>query len=244
MTDFKKLRKKNISLAKKTIRESISEDNYIIQTINNIEELAKVTNVLTKRLRDWYNLYLPEFSRSVSDNEAFVKLILSKKKKELIKELKITETMGKDLASKDLKPMLELALRIQSLFNLRDELKKYLEEIMNSYCKNLFTISGTLIGAKLIEAAGSLKKLAMMPSSTIQLLGAEKALFRHLKTGARPPKHGLILHHPLVASANKDKKGKYSRVLADKLNIAIKADYFKGEFIGDKLMKELKEKLK
>jgi len=84
----------------------------------------------------------------------------------------------------------------------------------------------------------------MMPSSTIQMLGAEKALFRHLRTGAKPPKHGIILQHPLVASAKKANRGKYSRSLADKISIAVKADYFKGKFIGDKLKKELEEKLK
>jgi len=244
MVDFKKLREKNISLAKKKIRESVSEDDFVIHTISNIDELAKITNVLTKRLRNWYELYLPEFSKKVSDNESFVKLILRKKKKELTQEMKLKQSMGKDLSNKDLKPMMELALRVNSLYNLRDELKSYLEEVMNSYCKNLFTITGTLLGAKLIEEGGSLKRLAMMPSSTIQMLGAEKALFRHLRTGAKPPKHGIILQHPLVASAKKANRGKYSRSLADKISIAVKADYFKGKFIGDKLKKELEEKLK
>lgn len=244
MIDFEKLREKSISLTKKKVQESVSEDNFIIHTINNIEELTKTSNSLTKRLRHWYALCLPELSKKVSDNEAFVRLVLSKKRKELIQELKIKESMGKDLSKKDLKPIMELALRLQSINNLKSELKSYLEQKMNSHCKNLFMITGALLGAKLIEEAGSLKRLAMMPSSTIQLLGAEKALFRHLKTGARPPKHGIIIHHPIVSAAAKAKKGKFARVLADKISIAVKTDYFKGTFIADKLKKELEEKLK
>ena len=106
---------------------------------------------------------------------------------------------------------------------------------------NFHYIAGPLIGAKLLEHAGSVKKLVEMPSSTIQLLGAEKALFRHITKGTKSPKHGLIINHPIVQKA-KD-KGKASRLLADKLSIAIRIDYFKGEFKADKLLEEIKKKL-
>ena len=242
--DFKEIREKSIKLAKKQIKESVSKDNYIVHAINNIEDLAKVTNGLTKRLRWWYDLYIPEFSRKIIDNETFVKLVLKNDRKNIMNEMKLKESMGKDLDPTDLKPILALASRINSLYDLRDELKIYLDQVMSKYCKNLYAITGSLLGAKLLEEAGSLKKVAMMPSSTIPLLGAEKALFRHLKTGARPPKHGLILQHPLLANAKKANRGKAARLLADKINLAIKTDYFKGAFIGDKLRKELEAKLK
>ncbi|MAG38572.1 hypothetical protein CMO90_00615 [Candidatus Woesearchaeota archaeon] len=244
MVDFKKLRINNILLAKKTIREAVCEDDFIINSINNIEDLAKVANVLCKRLRQWYSLYLPEMYNKIGDNEAFVRLVLKKDKNTLMKELKLSETMGSDLSKNNLKPILALASRIDSLYTLRNELKDYLKKIMGVYCKNLLTLAGTVLGAKLIESGGSLKKLALMPSSTIQMLGAEKALFRHLKSGARPPKHGIILQHPLVGGAPKNKKGKAARLLADKLSIAIRTDFFKGEFIGNKLKEELKKRLK
>lgn len=242
--DLQKLREKNLLLTRKKIKESVSEDNYIVHAVNNIEELAKVTNALTKRLRWWYALYLPEFSKKVSDNEAFVDLITSKNKTQLMQEMKLKETMGKNLDPKDLKPMMDLAKSINSLYKLRDGLKEYLDQVVSSYCKNMFSIAGSLMVAKLINSAGSLRKLAMMPSSTIQLLGAEKALFRHLKTGSNPPKHGIILQHNIVSSTKKANRGKYARVFADKLSIAAKTDYFKGKFIGDKLKKKLEEKLK
>jgi len=96
--------------------------------------------------------------------------------------------------------------------------------------------------AKLIALAGNLKKLVEFPSSTIQLLGAEKALFRHMRTGAKAPKHGIIHEHPIVSKAKE--KGKAARAVADKISLAVKVDYFKGKFIGDKLRKELEEKFK
>jgi len=100
-----------------------------------------------------------------------------------------------------------------------------------------------LIGAKLLEHAGSLKRMAEMPSSTIQILGAEKALFRHLKTGSRPPKYGVLLGHSIVQQMPKAKQGKAARVLADKISLAVRIDYFKGEFRGEQLLLDVKKKL-
>jgi nucleolar protein 56 len=115
---------------------------------------------------------------------------------------------------------------------------------MEAYCKNLKTVAGISIGAKLIEHAGSLRRLVMLPSSTIQILGAEKALFRHIKTGARPPKYGLIFEHKFVQAGKKPDQGKRARALADKISISVRLDYFHGEFMGDKMNAQLEEKFK
>ncbi len=244
MTDFKKLREQTISAAKKTIKESVSQDELIIHAINNIDELAKVTAGLSKRLRDWYAIYFPELSKKIPDHEAFVKLVIQADKQKLMKEYMISESMGKDLDKKDLDQLISFAKRIEDLFKLRDELREYLEKITSSYCRNIHALIGSLLCAKLIREAGSLKDLAMMHASKVQLLGAESALFRHLKTGARPPKHGIILQHPLVGSAKKESRGKNARVLADKITLLARTDYFGGEFRGDKMRRELEEKLK
>lgn len=107
-------------------------------------------------------------------------------------------------------------------------------------------VAGITIAAKLISHAGSLRRLVEMPSSTIQILGAEKALFRHMRNKKRnlPPKHGIIHEHQLIQKSKEEMHGKAARALADKLSIAIKIDYFKGKFIGDKLKKELVDKFK
>ncbi len=227
--DLAKLRQKNLQITKQKLKESIHEDNLIVQAINNYEELNKILNMLVKRLREWYELYNPEFSKEVFDNEGFVKH-LNRNKGEL----------GGKLNKEDLDMIFELKEKIKNLYNLKHNEEKYLDKLMDNLCKNLKTVAGTLIGAKLIEKAGSLKKLALMPASTIQLLGAEKALFRHIKSGAKSPKHGLIHEHPFVLQAKREERGKKARLLADKLSLAVKIDYFKGKFIGDKLKGELK----
>ncbi len=241
---LKRLYLENLKLTKKAIKESTGKDNLIIQTIKSIEDLKVGANKLAKRLREWYELYNPEFSRSISDHRKFSQLIISKSRSELLKEigLKEAESMGADIDKKDIDAILLLAVQIITFYDTKEKLEEYLDNAMEQFCPNTNALAGSLIAAKLLEQAGSFEKLMGMPSSTIQLLGAEKALFRHLKTGARCPKYGIILQHPVVAKS-KD-KAKAARMLADKISIAVKVDYFKGEFIGDKLRKGIEDKLK
>jgi len=236
-TQFKQFYEANLKRTKQVIKDSVQNDLLTVQTIKNIDEINKVANMLSKRLREWYELYNPEFSNSIDDHETFINLILENDKKDLLEELKIEQTMGADLKEEDVEPILNLARKIKTLYELRDEQETYLESKMKLFCPNLLALAGTIIGAKLLAQAGDMRRLMLMPASTIQVLGAEKALFRHIKTGARPPKYGVLINHPIVVKA--DNKGKAARKLADKICIGIKVDYFKGEFIGDKLRKQL-----
>ncbi|MBU0457087.1 MAG: hypothetical protein ABH824_01985 [Nanoarchaeota archaeon] len=233
--------KKNLQLTKQSIKESVNEDNLIVQAISNINELDKINNILTKRLREWYSLYLPELSEEIQSHEKYVELVATKTKEELMKEIGTKETMGADLDKPYVDEMILLAKQIINNYQLRKEHEKYLELIMKRYCPNLLELAGITIGAKLMELGKSLKHLAMLPASTIQLLGAEKALFRHIKTGSRSPKHGIIINHSIVQKAKRNEKGKAARMLADKLSICAKLDYFKGEFKAKEYKKELEE---
>jgi nucleolar protein 56 len=244
MSKLAELRKKNLEMAKKAVKESVTPDLFIINTVNNVDELRRIINNLSKRLREWYSLYFPELDKRITDNEAYVKLVLKEDKKNLLKELKLADEMGYHLEKKDLEPILSLASIISDLSREAELLEAYLEKTMRAHCPNLATLAGSLIGAKLLSEAGSLKRLAMMRSSTIQLLGAEKALFRHIRTGAKPPKYGYLLQHQLVQKAKRQDRGKAARALADKLFLAVRMDYFKGEFLGDKLLKELELRFK
>jgi nucleolar protein 56 len=238
-----KLRDMNIRHAKELISKTVNEDTYIMQSINSIEELDKVCNVLSKRLREWYGYYFPELSQHIVDNDVFVKRILQKSKKEFMEEYSVDISMGPDILQKDIDAILGLARQIGGMYSERENIILYLENMMKDYAPNINTLCGTLIAAKLLEKAGSLKHLSILPSSTIQLLGAEQALFRHLRNKKiRPPKHGLILSHPFVMDAKRSDRGKMARMLAAKISIAAKVDYFKGEFIGDKLRAELEKK--
>jgi nucleolar protein 56 len=241
MKSLQKLRENSIKQTIEAIRKSVNEDSLINHTISNIGELDKVANLLVKRLREWFSLELPELDRSIQDHEVFIRQILEKNRNQLLKELKLTEneSMGAKLEKKDHDEIVLLAKQIQQLHALRDQHISYLENVMKGYCPNMLEMCGTTIAASLIEHAGSLKRLASFPSSTVQLLGAEKALFRHLTKKSKPPKYGLIINHPIVTNADKDRKGKAARALADKISMAARLDYFKGEFKA----KELKEDL-
>jgi nucleolar protein 56 len=234
----------NKIITKDKISKSVNEDNLIIQAVDNITEIDRANNILIKRLREWYSLYFPELDNKIENNDDFVRFTLKGSKEKLMKELKIKSSMGSNLKKEDIAQILELAKQADSLYKLRDKHEKYLENIMEKYCKNLNYLAGTLVAAKLIAQSGSLKKLVLFPASTIQMLGAEKALFRHLTTGARTPKYGIILQHPFVQNAKKDIKGKAARTLADKISIAAKLDYFKGDFKAPSLKREMEQKFK
>ena len=141
----------------------------------------------------------------------------------------------------DLEQIQKLASHLLSLYGYRPELEAHVASTAQEVAPNLSEVAGPVLAAKLIEKAGSVTKLAMMPSSTIQLLGAEKALFRAKKYRSKPPKHGLIFQHPYVHSKPRKLRGRAARMLAAKLAIAARADAFSGNPIGAELVKELEE---
>jgi nucleolar protein 56 len=243
---LEKFKSATLLYTKRKIAESLRPEYLIIQAINNVDEIDKVGNNLGKRLREWYELYNPEFSKSVESHEKFAEIIQKSGKVELLKEVGITEdeSMGADISKKNLEPVFKLAKEISNLFELRANQVEYIENAMKEQMPNVNAICGSMIGAKLLAVAGSLEKLALFPASTIQLLGAEKALFRHMKTGAKPPKFGIIINHPIVMRTKQSDKGKSARMLADKISIAAKIDFFKGEFRGDSLRNQVEAKFK
>lgn len=232
--NFEEVRKNALEQTKEKIKGSYSKDLMIINAINNIEELEKSINTLASRLREWYMIKNPELENSVEDNEYFVKVVLEGGDSQ--------SEMGSSLDKDDEAAINALALITQGLVETKTFLLIYLEKTMKEYCKNVYVLAGPTIGAKLLREAKGLKRLASLQSSTIQLLGAEKALFRHIKTGARSPKYGHIVNHPIVINAKRDEKGKAARALADKLSIAARLDYFKGEFLGEVYFKELQQR--
>ena len=241
---FNDFHTQNLVLTKRLVKESVKGDLLIIQAIDNIGEIDKSVNILIKRLREWYALYNPEFEHSLQNQEKFVELILKKDKKELLREINANEPMGADLSKEDLEPIMDLAKELDQVYQLRKKQEAYLAQLMKKVCPNLLAITGSTLGGKLLAQSGSLKHLSEFPASTIQLLGAEKALFRHMKTKSAAPKYGFLHEHPLISRNQKELHGKIARSLADKISIAVKVDYFKGKFIGDKLYKELEEKFK
>ncbi|WP_405281027.1 NOP5/NOP56 family protein [Methanobrevibacter sp.] len=216
-------------------KESASEDKHLIQAINSIDEIDETISKLIERIREWYALYFPEMD-VIKNNETYIKLISQNKSKEKIMEAKPDAfpnnvmDLEDDINPQDLEIMNKYANSIFELQKTRKEIEDYIDIKMDTIAPNLKLIVGSSLGAKLISHAGGLKRLATYPSSTVQIMGAEKALFRHLKSGDRPPKYGLIYQHPQVRGAKWWNRGKIARMLAGKISLAVRRDVFTKTF--------------
>lgn len=233
MTDLKALRIELIQETRARISASVKEDLLIIQAETTLQQLEQSINRLVKKSREWYALWNPEYEHALQDHETFVKEAAEKETKE--------GSMGAPLKKEDTEAINELLKSLTTLYEEKERLVTYIEKKMVKTCPNVTSLGGSRIGAQLLSHAGSLERLATMPSSTLQLLGAETALFRHLKnkTKHRSPKYGLLFNHPLVQKVEKRQQGKAARALADKLSICAKVDHFKGEPVAATFKKML-----
>lgn len=227
-------------------KESATEDKHLIQAINSIDEIDETISKLIERIREWYALYFPEMD-IIKNNETYIKLISQNKTKdEIIKEKpdafpnNIID-IEDDINPEDLEIMNNYAKSIFELQKSRKNIEEYIDHKMEDIAPNLRLLVGPTLGAKLISHAGGIKRLAMYPSSTVQIMGAEKALFRHLKSGDRPPKYGLIYQHPQVRGAKWWNRGKIARMLAGKISLAVRRDVFT-KTIDENVSEEFKEK--
>lgn len=253
----------NVSLEftrRKLRRFAQKRDLLAIQAIRAIDDIDKTLNLLAARLREWYSIHFPELDDLSKEHEEYIKLVAELGYREnftpeSLKKLGITEgrakriaeaakkSIGADLSEMDL-TMIQTVARIWlELFELRRKLTDYITQVMKEVAPNTTVLVGPLLGARLLSLAGSLEELAKLPASTIQVLGAEKALFRALRTGGKPPKHGVIFQFPEIRKAPKWQRGKIARALATKLAIAARVDYFTGRYIGDELRKKLVERI-
>jgi len=228
-------------------KESASEDKHLIQAVNSIDEIDDAISKLIERIREWYALYFPEMD-VIKNNETYIRLISQNKTKEEILKAK-PEAFPKDFIDIeddinpiDLEIMNNYANSIYELQKSRKNIEDYIDQKMNALAPNLRLLVGSTLGAKLISHAGGIKRLAMYPSSTVQIMGAEKALFRHLKSGDRPPKYGLIYQHPQVRGAKWWNRGKIARMLAGKISLAVRRDVFT-KTIDENVADEFKQKV-
>jgi len=215
-------------------------DTMIVQAISLLDDLDKELNTYSMRVREWYGWHFPELSKIIPDNLLYaktVKLMGSRTTsattkfssilpEELEEELKEASqiSMGTEVSTEDVDNIRELCDQVISISEYREQLYEYLKNRMLAIAPNLTVLVGELVGARLIAHAGSLLNLAKHPASTVQILGAEKALFRALKTKHETPKYGLIYHASLIGQTATKNKGKVSRLLASKAALAIRVD--------------------
>jgi nucleolar protein 56 len=251
----------SMELAKLRIKgASEKRDLIVAQAIQTLDDLDRTVNLFMSRLREWYGIYFPEMDRLIEKHETYSRLVLKlgcrenytfdaivaeglpKERSELVAKT-AQSSMGADISESNLQQIQSLSRDVLNLYELRKSMENYVDNTMEDLAPNVRAVAGALLGARLIAMAGSLQNLAMRPASTLQVLGAEKALFRSLKTGARPPKHGLIFQHTILHDAKRWQRGKIARVIAGKLSIAARADAFGGDFIGNRLKDEVNKRV-
>ena len=242
-------------------------DNMIIQSIALLDQLDKDVNTFSMRVKEWYSYHFPELVKIVSDNYMYCQLVkvvgnrkdLPENIEEKLEEITMDSakaaqilsasrmSMGMDVSPVDLINIESFCQRVLSLTEYRRGLVDYLHKRMHSVAPNLSTLIGDVVGARLISHAGSLTSLAKYPASTVQILGAEKALFRALKSRGNTPKYGLIFHSTYIGRAAAANKGRISRYLANKCSIASRIDCFTehpNTVFGEKLRDQVEERMK
>ena len=242
-------------------------DNMVIQAIALLDQLDKDINTFAMRVKEWYSWHFPELKEVVKDNFQFAQCAaLIRDKSELAEDkldaleeitgdadmakavLKASRaSMGMDVSAPDMENIIVFTERMISLAQYRKQLQEYMQVKMSVVAPNLSALIGDQVAARLIAKAGSLTNLAKAPASTVQILGAEKALFRALKTKGNTPKYGLIYHSSFIGRASAKNKGRISRYLANKCSIASRIDSFIEEptsAYGEQLRDQVEERLK
>ncbi|KAJ6787988.1 hypothetical protein PWT90_10286 [Aphanocladium album] len=215
-------------------------DSMIIQAIKLLDDMDKELNVYAMRTKEWYGWHFPEMAKILGDNLAYARLVLKVGMRGNMSQSDLSDilpeemeaaikaaaeiSMGTEITEEDLHNIQLLADQVLVYTNYRAELSSYLESRMRAIAPNLTALLGYLVGARLVAHAGSLMNLAKAPGSTIQILGAEKALFRALKTKHDTPKYGLIYHSSLIGQATGRNKGKIARMLAAKTALGLRVD--------------------
>ncbi len=246
------------------------QDKPVIQSIALIDLLDKDINSFCMRIKEWFSWHFPELGKIISDNYLYIRIVnLIEQRKKLIEnkdELKpkldeitldpeISKqiidsaliSMGSDISQVDLLNIKYFSDRVDNLIKYREKLSNYLREKTQNLAPNTSALVGETVTARLISHSGSLSTLAKYPASTIQILGAEKALFRALKTRSATPKYGLLYHSSFIGKAKMKNKGKISRYLANKLAMCSRIDAFSKDVsndYGNELRNQIDERLK
>lgn len=244
------------------------DDNMVISAVALLTGLDKDFNTFSMRLREWYSVHFPELSHLVEDHKKYAQCIqvIGNRMNEnhhirtfdhdalnlILDDSDLTEriieaaqnSIGREVDNVDLSRIVSMAARVESLADYKKNLSDYLYRRMHNISPNLTALIGERMGAQLIMASGSLTNLAKAPSSTVQLLGSEKALFNALKKHKNTPKYGMLYNSGPVSQASPTDKGRVARSLANKLSIAARIDAFSDEFRSGHfglLMKEMME---
>lgn len=227
------------TFTEKRLEEAGDRDQLLVQAVRALEDLDEINNELIERLRPWYAVHFPELVDEVSGAEELAAMIEDGAHRDEIEAGDGGSSTGIEITGKDAAMLERVAAQVSDSHQVREELESYVEELGREVAPNLSAVVGPVLAARLISLAGSLDELAKMPSSTVQVLGAEKAMFRHMRGEGDAPKHGVLFMHEYVRKVPGDETGKMARILANKASIAARIDNYNGDFRGDELSQEV-----
>lgn len=238
------LREKAIEETRDKLKSAADRDRLMVKAVNFLDENNNNFNAEMERFRDWYGLHFPELEKEITDDEHLIKILSNGlRRDELYAFSEMAEnSTGMPLTDDDLEMLEEAYESLEKKLKMRGKIESYVEGVAEEEMPNLETVLGPLLAARIVALAGGLEELAKKPSSTVQMLGAEKALFRYLHGEGTPPKHGVLFQHNFVNSLPEDKRGKMARFLANKAVMAARIDQYGDKQKGEELREECQEK--
>ncbi len=243
--DKEELREKAISETRDKLQDSVEKDELLVKAVKQLDQVSRDFSNEMETLRDWYSLHFPELESEITDDDQLVDILekygIQRSEIEPFSELAESST-GTQLGEEDAQLIEKTVSNLSEMKDLRDELEEYVENGAQNEFLNLSGLLGPVLATRLISLAGSLDELAKKPASTVQMLGAEKALFRHLHGKGKPPKHGILFQHRFVRSLPEDKRGKMARFMANKAVMAARIDNYGDKDKSDSLREEVREK--
>ncbi|MBI4018291.1 MAG: hypothetical protein HY368_01655 [Candidatus Aenigmarchaeota archaeon] len=223
-------------LSRRRMKEQLKRDRLLIQASAALEDAIKIENLLGERFREWYSLHYPELKNVTPD------MVLKHGTREMFPGYK--ESVGVQLTESDLQIITEHARLLKEKQEYRKGLEKYIRNTAKELMPNFSSLIEPVLAARFLALAGSLEKLAKMPASTLQLLGAEKALFRHLREKGKSPKYGILFLDSRIHAAPEQQRGKIARTISSKLMQAARIDFYSGRDESARMRSELDEEIR
>lgn len=233
--------------ALESTKEELSEVNrekHLVKAVKMLDSMEGSIAEKEERFKDWYSLHFPEFIDEIEDIEHIVKILDSEvQRSELDAFAEMAENSnGSEMTEKEEKIIQTVLKDLQSDIDTKSELENYIQDLVKEEMTNLDKLLGTFLAARIVALAGGLEEMAKKPASTIQMLGAEKALFRYLRGKGTPPKHGVLFEHEYVNQLPEDQRGKMARFIANKAVMAARIDSYGDKDKGQEFREECRQK--
>ncbi len=241
--DREEIRNKALERTRKEIEET-DRVQLMVKAVKSLDEVKNSQRNEIEAFRDWYSLHFPEFEREIEDDQHLIKILSGGVKKQNLDSFKqlAENSTGMQVSGEDSDILEEFVDALKSQQDIVEKLEEYIRDIAKEEMHNTSVLLGPILAARIVNLAGGLEDLAKKPASTVQMLGAEKALFRHLRKGGNPPKHGILFEHDFVSPLHPDQRGKMARFIANKTVMAARIDQYGDKDKGEELKEECRQK--